>query len=562
MSRLAHPRRARRGWAKILAARGHPAPPAPPPPLRPAPLRRRRAGRGPRAGAAPPAAAGGGAVTRSALSALARALWVLPLAGAAWRFHPITRNYFFGDDLFNFYEVVNRGVIEYLVKPYGLHLLAARNLVFYGGYQLFGMHAEPYFWLVLATHLLNVLLVYDILRRFTGSRAVACLGATLWGMSPANDGALEWFSVYGQVLAATLTLWVLRRLAQVAGGAPASAAAALRWSALLLVAAMSFGTGIGMVMVFPLVAWILLPPAPARRRTVTAFAAAALLLPFLYVGLHKLAELYAAPAAGALGFAFSGLGRQTTVALGTLHMLVYGLATLVLGPFRDPVPYPDPLVVTIGAAALLAIGAALAVSDAPRRRQLLAALALGLTCYAIIVAGRVGFFARMGGKVVTAGRYHYAATAMLTLALVPALAVLARRLPGALPRAWAGPAWAAALALLVLPYAVVPHPLAHHDRERALAAEAVAEIEARVDAAPPGSDVLVENRPYAGVGPFMVQRGDLFPGLAAIFAIYYPDPVVDGRRVFFVLDDGRALDAARRGRKTGRFVLAPGETPG
>ena len=59
-----------------------------------------------------------------------RLLWVLPVVLSAWRYYPITQNYFFGDDLYNLYEIVNRSLPEYLFKPYGMHLLAARNLVY------------------------------------------------------------------------------------------------------------------------------------------------------------------------------------------------------------------------------------------------------------------------------------------------------------------------------------------------------------------------------------------------------------------------------------------------
>ena len=72
---------------------------------------------------------------------------------------------------------------------------------------------------------------------------------------------------------------------------------------------------------------------------------------------------------------------------------------------------------------------------------------------------------------------------------------------------------------------------------------------------------MIRNRPFGGVGPLMIKRTDLFPGLAGVFAVYFPDTVVDGRRVFFVLADPDALEAARLGRKSARFVLAPGEEP-
>src|SRR5262249_62288224 len=80
------------------------------------------------------------------------------------------------------------------------------------------MQPEPYFWIVLLTHLLNVWLLFRVLRNVTGSLALGCFGATLWGTSPAQVGTLGWYSVYGQVLVATVLLVVL-------GGVTARAAA-------------------------------------------------------------------------------------------------------------------------------------------------------------------------------------------------------------------------------------------------------------------------------------------------------------------------------------------------
>ena len=353
-----------------------------------------------------------------------RFLWLLPVALAAWRFYPITRNYFYGDDLYNLYQIVNEGLIEYLIKPYGMHLLAARNIVFYLCYQLAGTNAAPYFWVALLTHLLNVFLLFDVLRLF-GGPWIACLGALLWGMSPIDAGALGWFSVYGQVLATALILWVLRRLAQVAAGGSASPLAPWRWAALLLVASMSFGTGIGAALAFPAVALILLPASPTRRRIFTAFAAVAVLLPFLYVGVHRIAHMYPTPASGGMGNPTIVLNKLPDVLAVTFHLTAYGLAQLVLGPLSDAVPYSISIGYAVAALALLAAAAALVSADSTRRRQILATLVLGLACYGIIAAGRAGFYHQFGIKLVMVSRYYYAATSLfcVTLFLMLATAV-------------------------------------------------------------------------------------------------------------------------------------------
>src|SRR5262249_60116961 len=108
------------------------------------------------------------------------------------------------------------------------------------------MQPEPYFWIVLLTHLLNVWLLFRVLRNVTGSLALGCFGATLWGTSPAQVGTLSWYSVYGQVLVATVLLVVLGGVTARArtGAAPSRRGAAL-WYALLLPGTTSFRAGVG-----------------------------------------------------------------------------------------------------------------------------------------------------------------------------------------------------------------------------------------------------------------------------------------------------------------------------
>jgi hypothetical protein len=129
-----------------------------------------------------------------------------------------------------------------------------------------------------------------------------------------------------------------------------------------------------------------------------------------------------------------------------------------------------------------------------------------------------------------------------------------------LPNAWRTPALVASLAVLFALQAFRAPPIDHHARERAAAMQAAADIRRRVDAAPAGTDVYIVNTRFGGVAPFMFKRTDLYPGLLAVFTVYFPDHVVDGRRVFFVVDDLDILDAARRGRKTGAFVVASGDS--
>lgn len=500
---------------------------------------------------------GPGAGARAAQRATAsivvpRLLWLPPLLLALWRFFPITRNFFFGDDLYNLYQIVNRNLIDYLLDPYGLHLLVTRNLVYFLCYRLFGTEVQFYFWLVLVTHLLNVYLLYRVLEQFTGSARLACFGASLWGVAPINEGALGWYSVYGQVLSATVILWLLYELGRIADGARPARVAPLRWALLLLVASTSFGTGIGAAIAFPLVAAVLLPPTPIRRRVVLPFAVIAAGVLVLYYSVQSLAGADPTRARN-LRHAVLSLSNWPGVLRFTLHLYGYGFVNLALSPVFHPVEYPSWWSHLFLGGALLALAAALAAAPGRTRRQLLASLLLGAACYGIIAAGRITFFRKYQTQVISAARYHYAATLPIVTALFVLLGAADRR--SAWQRPWGDLALALCLAAIAFSMVVRAPPIDHHTSARQQAEAALASIRERIEAAPIGAEVLIPNQPFFGVGPMVLARPDLFPGLAALFAIYFPENVVAGRQVYFVEQDPKVLAAAQRGRRTKSLVI-------
>src|SRR5262249_2860027 len=148
------------------------------------------------------------------------------------------------DDFLNLYELVNRDAAQFVLRMHGGHLLLVRNAVFLLSFGAFGTSPVGYFALALATHLVNVVLLFRVVRRLTGSAKLACFGASLWGTLPVDEAALTWYSVYGQVLAGMLLLAVLSGLTGAAERGRARRAAPLTWALLLLAAATSFGVGL------------------------------------------------------------------------------------------------------------------------------------------------------------------------------------------------------------------------------------------------------------------------------------------------------------------------------
>ena len=89
--------------------------------------------------------------------------------------------------------------------------------------------------------------------------------AALWGIAPANAGTLGWYSVYGQVLAATLLLIVLVQLAGHARAGPVRGRTAALWALLSVVASTSFGTGLAAAFLLPAVVRVLRPAVTLER---------------------------------------------------------------------------------------------------------------------------------------------------------------------------------------------------------------------------------------------------------------------------------------------------------
>jgi len=491
---------------------------------------------------------------------MARVAWLLPVACAAIAYFPITGNYFHADDFLDLYQLRNDDAAHYFLRMYGSHLLIARHGVTALFDALFGANPLGYFVVVLLTHLVNVAMVYLVALRLSGSWRLACVAAAMWGVAAVNEGALGWYAVYGQVVAATCTLLVLAGLAGAEQDARSSWGLPVRWALLMVLAGMMFGAGIAAALVMPIVAWLMLSRPPLRWRAIAAFVGAAALLMATYATLRKL-EL---PLFGELrietSFALAGLfnfGWHLPL-LGTL--LGFGLAQWPLGPLSAPLQISAlvNVVPMVGGSLLVAAGFLCA---SPRsRRHLLACLLLVLAIYGLIAVARSPFIALPMGLIGLArsSRFHYAPGALLSLLLTLSLGAVAARIKlSARTANLLFAAWAMGLATLL--YAV-DHQINHFDIDRSETAAVLAEIRRSIAAAPPGGTVFIPNKPFGSVGMFNFGYRDRFPGSAAIFAIFYPDNVVDGRLVVFTSTDPLTLRGAR-GRRGATLLSRPPDLP-
>ena len=474
-------------------------------------------------------------------------LWLIPLALAAVVYAPIVSNYFWGDDFLTLFRLRDLDRFDYLMRPQGSHLYAATGAVFWAADRLFGPHPRGFFYIALLTHLLNVALLFAVIRRLAGSERLACLGATLWGTSPVLEAALGWMSVYGHVLAATVILAVLVHLARLADGARLRPLAPLAWAALLFVAATSFGIGIGMALVMPLVAWLLLPSGRQRLWAAAALAVIGAGVAALYIGTLR---YFAVPGSGTI---VTDLLRIWEPVLGfTVHLFGYGFARALSGTLGGSLYYPSRV-----ATAIVVIGVGLVIAGAllgppPTGRRILAVLVLALGGYGMVAAGRAAYFGG-GAAAGRVDRYHYLGLALLVLACCIALAGVAARLR---LREWMKDGLLAlAVGAIALGYARSTHVIDHHldfQRQTRWVIEAIARA---IEAVPPGRPAYVGNEVFLPMGPLYANAKLIFPGWSGVFVIFYPENVVRGRPVYFVEPD-RTIIEGMRGRRTNGLLVS------
>lgn len=496
---------------------------------------------------------------------IGRALLVaFPVFFSGLVYLPIVKNYFFMDDFHHLYNLANHGPLEFVLTPYGGHILLVRNVIFYAFYRAFALASWAYFVPVLLTHMANVYLLTRLIERLTHSASLACFGATLWGIAPANEGSLGYYSVYGHVLVATTLLWVLNDLTRVEKGTRRLSRRHLAgWFGLLFAGSMCFGVGLAVAMVFSGVAFLLLPKSPERTRTVVVLGSFAVLVPMLLVGFHLFySKMFGSPGYSEL-FLVGQVRDWRPIPEMVGRMLAYGTSSFALAWPCTPDPAGRLLCYAFPALCAGGVVAVLLYSSSAIKRWMLALLLLALAIYGSIAAGRALLIQALGqtsewGAILP--RYHYVGPAMI--AVILCLLLNEARRCGLL-RSWrmhvllVGWVGAALIAHLV----AVP-PIDHHDGARRETELVLQRLDDLAEMTPRGGDVYIRNGRFAATRDW---RNDLvaFPGWAAVFAIAHPTNVIDGRRLHFVEADWKILSAASANPRTriAGLLLAPELVP-
>jgi hypothetical protein len=313
-------------------------------------------------------------------------------------------------------------------------------------------------------------------------------------------------------------------------------------------------------LVFPAVLLLCLPQVLRRPATVWPLLTLPISIAVLYVGLHAVyAWGFGEDVSGISVLAAQAMRWYPVLRL-TLHLVAAGFTGLLASFAQRPPAYPGPLAPLLPALAVVLVLVAGWRSDARGRRYLLAFTVLALGGYGMIAAGRaIGTLAILGqSAATTAGtpRYHYLQTAVLSALLCIALG---RVTPVRMAERWKATLLAAAVAVGALLYLTRAKPIDHHEMARRETGRILDFVRKRVEAQPPGQRVYIENHPFASVALFMGRFQLPFPGWAAIFIIFHPSGVLDGREVYFVSRDPRILESEKIARRP--FVIGPEQLP-
>ena len=490
----------------------------------------------------------------------AAVLAALAVALSAVVYRPLLGGYFFADDFVCMFNILNRGFFRFVVDPFGGHILFVRNAAFWISQRLFGLDPEPYNAVVLLTHLLNVGLLFRVARRMTDDAWLACLAALMWGTSPLCLGTLGWYSVYGQVLVATITLFVLDGVLVRAGdAAPIPGRVALGWYLLLLAGTSCFGTGIGVALAFPAVLFLLRPQTLRQPGLSLAFVSLVVVVPALYFGFWRLYALWVPLTMSEAILQHVALSHFVPIADMVRHLFAYAITGVLQSFYFNGKAYPGTASQIATAVYLGTLLIVLIASDGATRRRLAALACLALAVYLLIAMGRSNMYVLLHMEPADSAkqvRYHYVGMLPLTIGLAVMLAQVARwaGLPGLLPASLVV-AW---LAVIGPEYVRNGFFIDQRPMIRSWVRQQQKTIASRIDGAPPGADVYLENieAPLFMMGPMLHQAE--FPGLAGIFVLTYPTNVVEGRRIVFVEPIPQVVtaskDPARNHRLAGLLV--------
>lgn len=419
------------------------------------------------------------------------------------------------------------------------------ELGYLGTWQLFRMDAGWYLRGILVSHLVNVALVYGVARALAGRTAVAAVAAGLWGITPSFQATLQSLAAFGAVISAGALCWALLELARAAEDyRPPSAFALGRANfALLLCAGGMPGAWLG-AFVFPLVAYLLLPPESARARS------------SLFLVPASIASI--APAVAFVQDVAPALGQPFSVLRVFLESIAYGTGATAAGPLTAVHANARGVGLFEGPSYMMAILASAAVAllvlafvvfrlvkgESEERRDIAGLLVLAGVLYLGVALSRGEFLGKRSIDWIAARTpQHYAANVPIVLAVAAAFGRV--RFPeGFFPRA-------RGIALGAIAFAVVLASASVSSSTHAMRPERAARVTELTDEAlrellrsvPDGEIAFIRNDDFPTV--MRARSRGLpeirFPGVGAYWALAHgPAVPVPGQEAAAVPSGNRA----------------------
>ncbi|PKN89106.1 MAG: hypothetical protein CVU51_01860 [Deltaproteobacteria bacterium HGW-Deltaproteobacteria-1] len=458
--------------------------------------------------------------------------------------------FFWRDDFLHFYQIANWNPLEFIFLPYGNQFFPFRQLIYYCLFKLFGVNSVVYFSIVLLTHVGSTYILYKIIHLLTGKPLLAAAGTMIWAIHPGNYASLAYFPAYGQNLTGFLFLLFLYDLIRIEKDKISlSTITTIRWSIYIIIMATSYGTGLAIACLSPIIIIMILWENGKKWKTAASMLPIIVVILLLFFFKDSIYYYFSGEVYNSTPVALSvALNNYKIILEMFIRMCAYGIYCMVAFPILvltyNPSGTPQyPLIaffISIPVVILFIVMFSRS-KEYKRHYAVLSILFLGLI--GLHAYGRATLYQSFGFPINVASmtfRYYYFIFLLVTLIL----SLMADELDDIYPK----------IAKVTVPFvfiiiAISIYPsinlakiidvmAAASVNERKLYYETIADIEKTLRAYPTGSSVFIDNTMKNHFSIFLPSSTD-FPGKAAVFAIGYPNNTTEGRRVYFIEKDCR-----------------------
>jgi len=465
-------------------------------------------------------------------------------------------SFFFEDDFVHFYRISNWHPLEFIFSNIGGHLFIFRNLIIYCMFKLFGLNSVAYFLTVLLTHLGSAYILYKIIYLLTDKPSLAAAGMMIWGICPVNYATLAWYAAYGQVIIGFFFLLFLYDLLRIERGKILfSMNIVIRWSIYLFLMAASYGTGLAIACLSPVVIVIILWKNDQKWKLAASMFPVIALILFLFIFKDSIYYFLSGQIRNsnpvALGVALNYYRFILKMFIGMFAYGIYCMASFPLLFVSSTMQYPTAAIFISIPVVILFIVLFFRSKECRRRHYVVLSIfflgLIGLTAYA-----KAPIFKILNIPISFASlsnRYYYVIFIIVILMLV----LMADELLDIFPK----------IAKVIVPIVLIVIAISIYPsidlakridftntsvKAKEIYYNTIADIERIIKAYPEGSSVFIDNKMNDPIPLFFPSDTD-FPGKAAIFSIKYPNNTVEGRRVYFVENDCRVADENIEKRK-------------